>query len=432
MRRRTPKDNWDIYEVLILPLVLAVILVIIGGLIFALCYFTQDEAEDVKSYNAEAEIFNALPKSDRETFQRFCKEGLLDDDLLIEPKEMPISAKQMFKIAFPWFLLISFIICVVATFIDYWHEKDSDYHLADLPLGSVYGWILLTMILPIGWPFLLGSRIFMWCESRPGNQAEAAEIKRLAKEELTLEGNLQTTKFNDRAKRVYIEFRTMHFRDNKLQAEEELRNQIAKQKSDIADYGKRIADLQRKLGTTKAELQKLETTTPSREATRNEAQSEWEQILDMRGVAKITASKRKAKPSQRFLRVLIKVRVPYKNELYDFGDYEVTFFETCFKCHKVRSGIKLNHTNTRPVYPDRTYDFCFGSRRYDIEKYAQNGRIIEALTLIIDCFHSVNNGDEQYIPGCYRKVKTIERAKRRLKLQNFSQGGKKKCNYVSH
>lgn len=426
MHRRTPKDNWDIDEVLFMPIVLTIVLVIIGAAIFALCYFTQTKAEDVQNYNAEAEIFNALPKSDREIFQTFCKEDLLDNDLLIEPKEMPISAKQMFKIAFPWFLLISFIICVVATFINYWYEKDSNYHLADLPLGSAYGWVLLVLILPIGWPFLLSSRIIMWYESRPHEKAETAELERLAREELTLEGNLQTAKFNDRAKRVYTEFRTAHFRDSKLQAEKELRDKIAHQKSDISDYGRRIANLQRELGITQAELKKVEAITPNREATKSEAQSEWQQIIDMRGVAKITASKRKAKPSQRFLRILIKVRVPYKNELYDFGDYEVTFFETCFKCRRVRSGIKLNHTNTHPVYPDRTYDFCFGSRRYDIEDYARNGRIIEALTLIIDCFHSVNSGDEEYIPGCYRKVKTIERTKKRLELQNFFQGGKKK------
>jgi len=425
MRRRDPKDYADIDEVWCLPFVLAIIILVIAGLCFIIYYFDQPKSKDVKTYNEQAAEFNALPKSEREVFEPFCTASL-DEELLIAPKKMPLSAGQLFKIGFPWFLLIEVAVCIFATFCSYWREKDHSYHLADLPFGTAYGWILLIIMLPIGWPFLLGSRIFLWRENRPNRQAEAIEVERLAEKELKLEGNLQNAKIDKRAHRVYTEFRVAHFHDSKLQAEKELREKIARQKNDIAECGKRIANLQHELGITKAELQKLEATVPSREVTKTEAESEWQQIVNMRGVAKITASKRKVKLNQRFLRILIKVRVPYRNELYDFGDYEVTFFRTCFKCRRVRSGVRRDHTNTYPVYNDSTYDFCFGSRLNDIEGYAHSGRIVEALTLIIDCFHSVNPSHEHYIPGCYRKVKTVEHAKKRLELQKFFQGGKKK------
>jgi len=420
MNRREPKYYGDIDEVWCMPVTLAVIILVVAGIVFLLSCAVQTDAEDVKAYNVQVADFNTLPKSDREVFAPFC-EKTLDDDLLLEPQELPLSAKHMFTLAFPWFLLAEFAVCVISTFAYYWYRKGSRYHLADLPFDTIYGWGLFIVMLPIGWPFLLASRLIMWCESQPTKHAEKAEVKRLAEEELTLESNLQTAKFDEPAKYAYIRFRTQHFRDSKLQQEEQLREQIASKKTSLNEYGRRIKCLQRELGETKAALKQLEETEPSREATKIEAQSEWQQILEMRGVAKLTTSKRKAKSRDRFLRILIKVRVPYKNELYDFGDYEVTFFEDHFTCREVRSGVKLNHTNTTPTYPDSTYDFCFGPRRYEIEDYARSGRIVEALTLIIDCFHSVNPGHEEYIPGCYRKVQVIERTKRRLKLQQTFQ-----------
>lgn len=416
MQRRRSRDCSDIDEVLFLPIIVLIVVAVAGSVILLLVYFSQTKTADVERYNARAVMFNNLPQSTREALAPLLSKST-DADMLIVPKDPPQSLKEIFQTGLHWFLLIMPLAFSLLTFCCYWNKKHEVYHFADLPFGRAYGWVLLFIMLPFGWPFLLGSRIFMWCENRPKKLAEQAEIKRVAVEELTLEENLQVPQFDERAKRAYIEFRTLHFRDSKLSQETRLRKEIDQQKSGLKHYGEKIAELQRGIGQNQAELKQLESVAPDRAATRAEAKSEWEQILNMRGVAKLTASKRKAKPRDRFLRILIKVRVPYKKELYDFGDYEVTFFENCFKCRQVRSGVKLNHQNTIPTYPDSTYGFCFGHRRHDIEDYAKHGRIIEALTLIIDCFHSVNPGDERHIPGCYRKVKTIEHAKRRLMSQ---------------
>lgn len=426
MNRRGPRNNYDIGpdNVYVLPAAVCTVILVLVALGLLITYACQDSAKTVTTYNEKVEAFNALAKSDREVVQNLFKKfdsDFLDEDFLASPKDMPFTFIGGLQTVLPGFMLIELALLIVLTFGSYWYYKDRKYHLADLPLSTIYGKVLLIVILPIGWPFLLGSRILMWRENRPRKQAENAEVKRLATAELTIEGNIQSVKTNDRVRHVYVEFRTKHYRDTQLQNIAQLQKRIDSQKQDIASHGKRISELQRQLGESKAELQRVEAATPNRETTKREAESEWSQILDMRGVAKVTASKRRAKAHDRFLRVLIKVRVPYQNELYDFGDYEVTFYESHFSCHRVRSGVKLNHDNTLPTYPDGTYDFCFGSRRYDIENYARSGRIIEALTLIIDCFHSVNEGSEQYIPGCYRKVKTVERMKTRLKLQQFLQ-----------
>lgn len=425
MKRRQAKYYTDIDNVLIISICVLIMVPIVWTLVVCLDYALQETAESVIAYNQQAEQFNTLPKAEREICQPFCDETMLDDDLYLKFKDMPTSAKESFsRVVHPWFFICWSITTSIITFAAYWSNKSRYYYLADLPLDTVYGWFVLFFILPVGWPFLLISRINMWYTTREENKAERGEIQNLAQAALTQESNIHTVECNKHARRAYIWFRTHNLQEYKCHEQHRLNELITNYKCEISDYGQRIANLQRKLGETKAELKRVEDEPSSREATKALAESEWQQILEMRGVAKITAPKRRAK--HQFLTILLKVRVPYKNNLYDFGDYEVTFDKNGFKCRKVRSGVKLNRTNSRPVYSDRQYGFCFGSRLDDILSYARSGHVVEALTLVIDCLHSVNPGDEEYIPGCYRKVRTVERAKRRLQYRQFFQKGGRK------
>lgn len=421
MKRREPKYCGDIDSILAVPFGVDFTLLVICALLFIVCYFAQTNAEDVKTYNAQAKAFNALPRAEREIMQPFCSEDLSEEDLIIEFKDPPQSFDDLLKMVFPWFIRIELVLFVILTFGCYWHEKGKSYHLADLPLRSIYGWVILLIILPVGWPFLLCSRLIMWFEARDGKKAEKLELKQLAKISLTLEKQPSKPIFSERAKNLYLKFRTENALKAKISRESKLRQQIADQKADIVNYGKRISELQREIGKKQAELKELENSTLAQNNSKSAALSEWEQILHMRGIAEVTASRRNAKDKGQFVRVTIHVRVPYRNNLYDFGDYEVTFFKDHFQSRQLRSGVRKDASTTRPTYRDDHYGFCFGSRLSTIETYARNGRIIEALTIIIDCLHSVNSGDEEYIPRCYRKVEIIERTKQRLKLQKLFQ-----------
>ena len=127
------------------------------------------------------------------------------------------------------------------------------------------------------------------------------------------------------------------------------------------------------------------------------------------------------------------------------GAKVVFFFELCkfctakmtrmwvlsdFSCKRLRSGKRLDAASNAPDYNESS-GFCFGRRRSLIQEYVEEAQYLEALTLMIDSLHSVNDPDvEREIPNCFRKAKEFKRAKRRLKkkLVNEASKGGVTCN----
>lgn len=393
--------------------------IIIIGVMFIIMFLgtgidwlCQGDPDEVAAYNAQVEAFNRLPEPDRAICQPLLKVDL-DDDGLLTPKEMPRPFKTLFRESMRLFPPVSLIVLFVASFIFYWLGKSKEYFLADLPLRTIYGWILLILILPAGWPFLLISRFRMRRYMQKQAEPEQEEILRLTGT-IESENDPRSVKCDKNAQKTYIDFRTSSLAQQHSDKLSSLYEEIARQKRKITSYGNDIAKIQRELGRNNAKLKQLQANPPDQATSEESAKSEWQQILSMRGVSRINFPKNRYSAGGHDMEISIHVRVPYNGSIYDFGDYLVTFGNE-FKCRQLRSGVKPDRTSSQPIYPDHDYGFCFGSRLSDIRAYANSSQIVEALTIIIDSLHSVNPKDEQYIPECYRKIAAIEPAEQQEK-----------------
>lgn len=402
------------------PLVSIIIIGVIFIIIFlgtGIHWLCQGDPHEVAVYNARVEAFNHLPGPERIAYQPLLNADL-DDDGLLTLKETPRPFKVLFRESMRFFPLISLITLFVTSFIFYWLEKSKEYFLADLPLRTIYGWILLILILPAGWPFLLISLFRMRHYMQKQVEAEQREIRRLAGT-IESENDPESVECDKNAQKTYIDFRTSNLAQQHSDKLSSLHEEIASQKRKITSYGNDIAKIQRELGRNNAKLKQLQANPPDQTATEETAKAEWQQILGMRGVSRINFPKNQYHAGDRDMEISIHVRVPYNGSIYDFGDYLVTFGNE-FKCRQLRSGVKPDHTSSRPIYPDHDYGFCFGSRLSDIRAYANSSQIVEALTIIIDSLHSVNPEDEKYIPECYRKITTIKPTERQKKNAHAS------------
>ena len=93
----------------------------------------------------------------------------------------------------------------------------------------------------------------------------------------------------------------------------------------------------------------------------------------------------------------------YKNILYDLGDYEIKIDKDGpFSARMIRSNIK--GCEGYSIYGTR--NFCFGDRQYEIRDYLGQGRLIEAIELIIECLNYVNVCDREALPDRYEAIYT--------------------------
>lgn len=404
--RRGPTDCSDIaprfviFKALRLTLIVALIL---AGLVW-LVYFIADKPEVTQEKNQKIETFNALPKEERQLLKDFTSnlDWQDEDDTMLE-LEATLSLQDVLAVQ-KGLLVIDAIVMFIALFCYYWWESDDRFFLVDFPLGKVYGWILLILCLPFGWPFLCVSRIRMWryfrkkeTQDETTDSVTEAELDQNEAVEEIADMTDEETEVAD--EEAYVALR-MEFA--KERSEHTLRNldvAINRAKEEIQNHGQRIQSLQQELGRLRTERSRLEACTEDGEImTRQVAISELKKIRKMRGVKKITPDLEDGS-----LEILIQVRVVYLGAQYDFGDYLVKFWSDSHTTRLLRSGVKENADSRGPFYPDGD-GFCFGNRKNEIESYVEEGRIVEALTLIVDCMHSVNEGDEEDIPDCFRRI----------------------------
>lgn len=425
MNRRPRKYYSDIEpndllsEGAVLLLLIVLVVSIIGYLIVIACI--DDNYSSTIKHNETAQAFNALSLRERQTIAEWDNSLEIVDDgaYIIEMKPEPTPRKARFIRAFLITLAIDITLISLITFMSYCEGKYSSYFIADLPLDTAYGWALLIMMY-VGWLFLLISAIRMWFYFRPERQAEREAVENQARIELSEEqvyalAQSPEMRFPKRARKAYIQYRVKGCAEAQQKLIKAAEDKVAKAKRSINDYGKEIQRLQHEFGEAKAELNQLTSIKDYVSITRAQAKAEWEALAEMRGVAKITAKGRRGNRSDKIF-ILVRVRVPYKGDVYDFGDYQIMLAGSKFKCTRLRSGVKINHTSTSPDYNESS-GFCFGNRRHTILEYLEQGKTIEAVTLMIDCLHSVNDGVEDEIPYCFRKVEIVEHAKRRLRRQ---------------
>ncbi len=390
-------------------LIMAIILGLSGPVI-------DSDRKDRIAYNRFVEIYNAMSEEDREMLAPYIKYTRPKGQTYFDMKEeIPDGyAQEWRKSETPDMIRWIVITLSVACFIWYVRNRDTSYRMSDLPFNHVIGWLLLLLMFA-AWPILFIDRVILQIKGMQSRRAERLAIKQEAERKVKEEEELPFNVLDDaKARKYYVEYVT---RWNQ-KACEERKSKLVDEESTIEQRLKICAEnirrYQNRRGEIRAELKKYEKV-ETRDEIERKVEEEWDAIREMRGVMGASVKKVRGKKSKELI-IYVRVQVSYKDELYDFGDYQIRLKGKESYCFCVRSGIRKDATSTAPSYGGHVGNsFCFGSRRQEIGAYVATGRYVEAVTLMIDCLHSVNDPEaEARIPYCFRKIKTVERAKKRL------------------
>ncbi|MCL2444735.1 hypothetical protein FWD07_01265 [Candidatus Saccharibacteria bacterium] len=391
-----------------------IVYVVLFGLICFIIWAGCTRAETME-FNEYAEAFNVLSEDEREMFAplvRF-RDSLSEEENLFPLRTLRDPVGTLIGRLIWLAIVIALPILSLVTFLAYWYEKDSRYRLANLPLSKIYGWVLLLAMFA-AWPILVISGIMMLVARYGWSKREKKAIEEQVQEELDYKqpSVSERIKTMRSARQQYVRYRAKGRMDAWLHEKQEIQEAIDREKKHLQACGKRVQESQKRLSEYKAQMEGMGSGPISEEDTRARAAAEWDIISEMRGVSSIV-SRKTQKSGQKSLIIDVAVRVPYKGDLYDFGDYRISIGNADFSCRRIRSGVRLNALSRSPDY-NQSSGFCFGGRRSAIDDYVKNGRLLEAITLIIDSLHSVNEGVEVDIPHCFRKISTIERARRKI------------------
>lgn len=423
MQRRPKYTNTKVLSRIIIKTLkygtIALLIWFVAGLLTLL--ILKEENQLAVQNNRTAQEFNSLSPQERKLITKYLEETeqeeLRGSKYLMEIQN--VTSIQPAKRFFCGVLLILFCIISLYCFIQYRsHARINHFFLADLPFSQISGWLMFGFCW-IAWPCFLISFIRLKLYDCKIAITEHEEVKRVAATELEREFQAKRGEcFPKKARQSYISYRTHSRADGIHHAIASTENKLQQEERNLKEYGNSIQRVQKEIGRLKAELRNLRELTCDDKINRQIAHHEWEQIIQMRGVIKAYTTRnnrkeRKAKHANT-LHIIIAVRLVYSGAMYDLGDYDVSITNNvryCVTC--CRSGKRLNATSTAPLYRYHG-EFCFGNRKTAINEYFKEGRIIEMLSLIIDSLHYVNQSDEKRIPDCFRKVKSIDHAKRKL------------------
>lgn len=437
--RRPAKYYNDVNaKIVLLPvaqtaLVALVIGVIMVWFVYALCYFypnlcIEDKIATTQERNRNIEKFNQLSDEARSIVKELYPELEWQEDENVLELEAPPKPSYADKVAANpsrehlMLLLRALVAFLLFVFLYYWMK--TDYYLADFPLDTHYGKLLLVLCLPLGWPFICVSLVQM--RRRFGKRPKPTVATNQTTETRHTEEKSAPapveTKVNVSNEEDYIKIRTTFFTKVQERAIRDVAESINITKDDLKTYGDKIQTLQKHLGQLTAKQKYLDEAKKAHPTLdRQTALDELEQIRKMRGVTEIIPCPEKSR-----IDIIVKIRVPYQGSIYDFGDYKIRLWHDNCNTVRLRCGVKEDATSTAPYYHDGS-EFCFGNRRNEIIRYSKEGRIIEALTLMIDCMHSVNEGDQQDIPHCFKRVSdTSKKPKKQPEKQKKHKGGKKR------
>jgi len=416
-------NSFDVFAIPTLVLVVAVLLALLFTGVDVSDTMTDNDAALV--HNERAEAFNQKPLEERRLIAEWIEDENIDAESYLMMKEeikpltfwARISEKDPGAIplmAVCFLALLSFVV-----FMCYWIKKDKVYYLCSLPYNKPYGWVLFFCMF-VGWPFLLASFICMcvgntehFRKKRELAKREKTAVRKMAEEELIAEARALTRpQFPEKAHRAFVKYAMIGQAEAHALRVKAAKSGVMRAQGNLQKAGESVRVAQQELGKARANLEQLESAQSS-QFSRECAEAEWVAIKEARGVSSIKYNQRKKR-----LEVLIKVRVPYAGELYDFGDYLLVLDGgRRFNCKQVRSGVKSDHLSLAPLYHADGDFFCFGNSSSTIKDYLCQGRYAEAITLVVECMHSVNNDDtERQIPYCFRKVSTVEKAKRKIQL----------------
>lgn len=431
MERRNGYDKdirWDyVFASCVVGLIIGIVILLIG------LFFTWSSAgfrvDSWESHTRYVERFNALD-SDKRLFLiewQYLSDSVDANNFMVCDPQPP-SVDTCLKKAAVW-LFVAMLVCVsTGTFCSYFDEKSHRFFCADYPFSGTRSRVAFVLMW-LYWPVLLVSRLRMrrWEAQQKAEQTVANEEanqepevhneqdKNVQEEREEEEGNdededesityedlsADLTDFdNDSCEQfiAYCQDENQHtYKERLSDAEEKVKNT----ETSLRDYGQRIQKLQGELKEAKLELEKLKSTKPPEPKDLKVLKTEWEAIKSMRGVTNIYYDE-----YDETLCIDVAVRVPYEGETYDFGDYTIQICHDEIECPRSRSGVRDDWR--AGSYPDYCYSdgtFCLGNRERSISKFIVEQRFREAIILIIDCMHSVNDEEEAAnIPKCFRRI----------------------------
>lgn len=128
--------------------------------------------------------------------------------------------------------------------------------------------------------------------------------------------------------------------------------------------------------------------------------ADFEQVKSMRGVKQIYLEDGK-------LNVMIRVTYPCEGLLYDAGDFVAKFYkDKSFAALPVRA--KWVPYSVCDTSGNRV--FCFGEKRQEeIASYLYDGRVVEAMELIIDSLYYIDSHDYERIPLRLKPIRVLTR-----------------------
>lgn len=416
----SPEENKDLSwrGTYMWPMIIFGVLVLISLFIQLISIdLVQDNSVKMQK-NQVIDKINRLPESDRAelalVFVGFDDELTLDHSMIFMTFYAWLCEVIGLKHLWFWCLAIfSALVTVRVGSVNVCRQR----YAADLPPEEPYRIVTIGAMF-VGWLYLL---ISYWRMQRLIKKerdlqivAERKEVNKLAQQELKEDLEWQILKPTDPAGEQFAKFVRQENLNNYQRRLKDTRRAITEGEADLQSYGRSIQELQKTLNVKRAELKSLEQSKPQA-VTAEKAREDWNTLRQMRGVAKVEVSH--AKEGDK-LKILVKVRVPYKRVIYDFGDYEITICGGGSICKEVRSGVRKDTTLRAPLYHIGDNNFCFGARGDSIRQYLRDNQILEAVTVMIDSMHSTNDRDAAYIPYCFRKVKTVREEKNRIQQNN--------------
>ncbi len=430
----------------IIAAVVVVVVLVINGLCTWSTWYDNNHA--VPAANAKIEEFNNLPLESRKVIIEWNQIEDFEPETYLRPfqEEQRLSfwlADYPDAFAF-WAIILTSVI----TFLLYSVCCSEKYYLCDIP-QTWYG-RMLFVIMFVCWPFLLISWVRMhikegdnlrarreheraeakWStdSTEPGATSAAETTTGLAGQEDTEPMSAQESdsdawaagetkirptlrlQTDAEAEAEYLKFASVSA-PARIESELETVNEdIARAGKEIAMSAARVRSEQIRLGTLNAKKQNLLDAQAQydAEATQAKAQTEWQMIRQMQGVYKVMFEPADAGAEVKDgLVVWVRVCVPYDGKYYDFGDFRIALDAVYgYECKEIRDSRLPDYQNSEPRYRcgDAGKDFCFGDRGGEIEIHVEHGRYPEALALMIDCLHWVNEEDCSDIPQCFREI----------------------------
>lgn len=350
---------------------------------------------------------------------------ILSQDKPVEPSWLTTHFKLEIQL-----LLLLLTVLVTAYYVE--SCFDNDRYVADLNWKAPLTYLLLALLFPLGWLFLIVSatRLLNRPVGAPRREDAQDEQNRPQHDEEEYvedydwyggEGRYyedETSRASVRfaeapvaARFRYIELRTKAYFRSAHRREASLAEDIQDSEQTLRSYGQRIQESQQLLAEQRAQHAKL---VAAREATGETVSAEvvsmeFDRLMQFRGVTAIRVVNDQ-------ISLLVEPVIVYKGVGYDIGSWELRVGEASdtLESRELRTGVRKSWMRDfgRGRHPDYRYPsvnrFCFGSRQYEIDDHVRRGQLLEAFDLAIDCMHSTNSGEKKNVPDAFRKAKREE------------------------